>query len=707
MESSETHEGKDLIEEDLNEDQSLARYWINQISKAKKNHKNFTARGDKIVKRYRDDRGDSIDGGPKKINILWSNVETLKPSLYARTPKPECIRRFKDPDPVAKAASQVLERALSFCMDRYDFDGLMRLNVTDYLLPGRGTAWVKYDYAADETGNVSDEYSQADYVHWKDFLHNPARTWDEVWWVAKRAYKTRKEGEKRFGPVFKEIPEREEKPDSNEEDKYKENKIPVWEIWDKRSKKVIFISESYKEKPLEVSDPFIKFENFFPCPRPLTTTTATDSVLPTADYALYQDQAEELDEITQRISLLVDALRVAGVYDANAGNLSKLLQDGTDNELIPVDNWAMFAQKGGIQGSISFLPLKEISDCLISLYDARDRTKADMYEVTGLSDIIRGASDPNETATAQGIKAQWGSIRIKDRQHEVQRYARDLLRLKAEVIAEHFSQPTLQAMTGLKLPTQQEKMLAQQQAMLQGQPPANDNTPTWEEVIGLLRNNVLRSFRIDIETDSTIMADEQEEKAARTEFITSVTSFLQAAGQINAQAPYMAPLLGEMLLFGVRAFNTGEQLEETIEQTVEIAKQQPPQMQQELQQAKGEGEKLKLESQKKDLDAQQMSMDHQSQLMAKDQEIMQMKTTGQTGEAVEEIDNKMQEFRQEMQIMSEGLAQVLQGQQQNNLVFAQAITQLAQALEKISAPRVVEIQRDKGGRAVGGVSRVA
>lgn len=700
-----------MIEEEFSEDQSLARYWIDQLTKAKKNHRSFFDRGDKIIDRYKDKRSDPLNSGPRKINILWSNVETLKPSLYARTPKPECIRRFRDADPVAKAAAEVLERSLSFCIDRYDFDGLMRLNVSDYLLPGRGVAWVKYDYASDEMGNVSDEYAEADYVHWKDFLHNPARVWDEVWWVAKRAYKTRKEGVKRFGPVFEKIPEREDRPDSNEEDKFKENKIAVWEIWDSRARKVIFICESYKEAPLEVSDPFVNFENFFPCPRPLTTTTATDSVLPTPDYAQYQDQADELDDITGRIALLVKALRVVGVYDSSSGNLSKLLQDGSDNELIPVDNWAMFAQKGGIQGVISLLPIKEIAECLLSLYDARDRTKADMYEVTGISDIVRGASDPNETATAQGIKAQWGSVRIKDRQHEVQRYARDLLRLKAEVIAEHFSIPTLRAMTGLNLPTAQEKQIAQQQAMMAaqqtGQPPANDNRPTWEDVEALLRNNVLRSFRIDIETDSTIMADEQEEKAARTEFITSVTSFLQAAGVITQQAPYMAPLLGEMLLFGVRAYNTGEQLEETIEQTVDIAKQQPPQMQQELGQVKGENEKMKLDLQGKDLEAQKAQMDAQAQLLEKDRQIMDMSVSGKTEQGVAEIDTKMQEFRNEMQMMSEGLAVALQGIQQNNLVMAQAMTQMAQALEKIGAPRVVEIQRDKNGRAIGGVSRAA
>ena len=47
------------------------------------------------------------------------------------------------------------------------------------------------------------------------------------------------------------------------------------------------------------------------------------------------------------------------------------------------------------------------------LYQQREQIKAVIYELTGLSDIARGASKASETLGAQQLKSQWGSIRLK------------------------------------------------------------------------------------------------------------------------------------------------------------------------------------------------------------------------------------------------------------------------------------------------------
>lgn len=619
-----------MNDEELSEEGRKAAYWHSQLEKAKKTHSKWHKRGKKIIERYRDEReSDVLKNSNRRLNMLWSNVETLKPSLYSNTPKPETVRRFKDDDAVAREASQVLDRALEYTLDRYDFDSVLSLNVSDYLLVARGQAWAKYSYSGDE--EITDEMALCEYVHWQDFLHNKARHWGEVTWVAKRAYLTKREGVDRFGDEFKKVSlnYHEDKEQNQEVDTDK--KAIVWEIWDKATKKVYFIAEGHKDRPLEVSDPFIDFKGFFPCPRPLLGTTATDSVIPTPDYALYQDQAEELDDITGRIALLVQALKVAGVYDSSSGSLERLLQDGGDNILIPVENWAMLAGKGGLNGVIDFIPLDMVAKALIHLYEARDRTKADLYEVTGLSDIIRGASNPNETATAQGIKAQWGSIRIRDRQKEVQRYARDIIRLLSEIICEQFSQETLMKMTGVKLPSaeqvameemqhQQEQMQKAQQAQMQQQPfePQLYEKPvTWEDVMSLLQDDVMRSFKIDIETDSTILADEQEEKQQRTEFVTAITQFFASIMPIVQAAPETIPMFGDILLFTVRAFDSGEQLEESIETAVENLKQkaaqpQPnPQAEMQKKEMEVKGKELELKGQEIQLKGQEIQQDGQ------------------------------------------------------------------------------------------------
>jgi hypothetical protein len=116
-----------------------------------------------------------------------------------------------------------------------------------------------------------------------------------------------------------------------------------------------------------------------------------------------------------------------------------------------------------------------------------------------------GASDPNETLGAQQLKAQFGSTRMKRRQRAVQKWIRDLYKLKAEIIAEHFEPQVLQEMTGEQM------------------------TP---EVMQLLRSDKLRSYRIDIETDSTIFEDAEAEKKARTEMVAGISKFMEKWGPI-------------------------------------------------------------------------------------------------------------------------------------------------------------------------------
>lgn len=94
---------------------------------------------------------------------------------------------------------------------------------------------------------------------------------------------------------------------------------------------------------------------------------------------------------------------------------------------------------------------------------------------------------------------------------------------------------------------------------------------TWEDVTELLHKDGLRSFRIDIETDSTIATDEEEEKASRTEFLGAVGDFMAKAEPLAQAQPAIIPLLGEMLLFTVRGFRAGRSLEEAFETFVSQA----------------------------------------------------------------------------------------------------------------------------------------
>lgn len=155
-----------------------AQQWLSDLSLSKKEDEKWVKRGKKIVKRYRDDR-DSARDGSKRFNILWSNVQTMLPALYGKTPRAQVERRYKDQDPIGRTASTILERCLQYEIDHYgDFDASNKLAITDRLLPGRGVVWVRFEtkeHEEIEEGGKVDKYlyecSPVDYVYWEDFRY--------------------------------------------------------------------------------------------------------------------------------------------------------------------------------------------------------------------------------------------------------------------------------------------------------------------------------------------------------------------------------------------------------------------------------------------------------------------------------------------------------------------------------------------------------
>lgn len=547
--------------------ESIASRWKQELSLAGKTFENWNTRGERIVKRYRDERQrDEFfgAGGESKYNIFWSNVQTQLPALYARMPRPEVERRFKDKDSLGRLAALVLERATDFSLKEYDFNLPMVSAVTDFLLVGRGQIRVRYTPTFktefDPEGMpfevIDREEAKAEYVFWRDFRHNQARCWDEVTWVAFRTFLTRDELVERFGEeIGKEVPlnfEPSELDSSmDEEKKQLFKKSEIWEVWNKADKRVYWINTGF-DKPLDVKDDPLGLKDFFPCPRPLYATMTNGTLIPIPDLAQYQDQTEELDSITSRIVVITKALRVAGVYDGSCEALQQILSSGGDNRLYPEQNWAGLVQQGGLDGAIYFLPIEPLINVLKRLYEAREQVLNTIYQITGLSDIIRGSSNPNETATAQQIKGQFGTLRIATRQAEVQRFARDVIALKAEIIAEHFSPDTIWKISGY--------------AYMAG---AMVEDPTeFDAILGLLRDDPQRTFRISIETDSTIAVNEQADQQSRTEYLNAVGAFMQSMGPLIQSLPEFAPMVGEMLRLTARSFKAGRTLEGVLENCI-------------------------------------------------------------------------------------------------------------------------------------------
>ena len=306
---------------------ALARRWISELELAEKDQAAWRQRGRRIIQRYREERAEgAAETRPRRFSLLWANIQTLGPAVYARTPTAVVGRRWKDEDPVGRVASEVLERALNFAVDSLDFSDVLLGLRDDFLLVGRGQAWVRYvphmravtppapapgsdgQVAVDpEPYEVVDwEEAVVDHVSWDDFLHNPARNWSEVRWVARTVFMTREELRARFGEdVGGQVPlDHGSEEGSGPTDHQQWKKAAVYEIWDKPSRQAVWISKGWLDGPLDVREDPLGLADFFPCPRPLLGAKAPDSLIPTPDFVYYEGQARDINDLTARIGLL-------------------------------------------------------------------------------------------------------------------------------------------------------------------------------------------------------------------------------------------------------------------------------------------------------------------------------------------------------------------------------------------------------------------
>jgi hypothetical protein len=384
--------------------------------------------------------------------------------------------------------------------------------------------------------------------------------------------------------------------------------------------------------PLELS-------GFFPTPRPLYATENTDSLVPVEPFRFYKDQAGELDNITRRISGIIAACKVRGIYDSTITEMANLMDAG-ENMMIPAQDVLPLMQSGGLERAVWMWPIEKIAGVLGELYNQREQIKKTIYEITGIADIMRGSSSSSETLGAQQLKVQFGTMRLDDMGREVQRYARDLLRLTAEIISEQFSPDSIAMMTDVKLPSPEQKMQAQQQAQMMGQqqqPVPRElqevlEKPTWDECLQVLRDDKQRSYRVDIETDSTVAGDQAMDQKAMTDLLQGVSTFIGNAGPAVAAGYLPLEAAKSMLMAAIRRFKMGRQVEDALDLIGEDksgaagggdeqAAQQAQQAQQQEQQAAAQAEQAKMQM---DQQAIQIKSQEVQQKMELDQSKIQL-----------------------------------------------------------------------------------
>lgn len=657
--------------------------WLTELSLAKKRMKPWRDKSKKLWDLY---HGTSVGRKKNSYNTLYANTEILAPSVYNSMPTPDTRRRFAQNDPLGKAVSEAINRSLTFNAETTGFEDEIEAAILDMLIIGRGICRVRYvpdlvqvgdlkqtgiEDAETELGHEAQEGEEneelawetapIEHVKWDKYLCGPGRSYKEIpWWGFEHSL-TRDELVKRFGekiggslplnggPADLEM-QRDDSDGSYELFKTAE----VWEIWDKDSRKVIWISEGHLQEPLLREDDPLGVDTFLPTPNPLRAIRDSDTFEPTSLYDQYKEQAEELDRVSTRINKLMTALKARAIYDPSLGSQISELFRGDDNEMIPADSSIkQIYEAGGIEKAIWFAPIDRIIQVIESLYKQREECKQVIYELTGIADIMRGSTDAMETKGAQDLKVAFGMTRLSRMQRDVQKYIRNLLAMQAQVICEKFSIETLKQMTQIQLPTDAQVMpqrVAQMHqavmAHMQGQQlqPLPPKPTTWEDVQKAMKDDAQRTFRVDIETDSTIAAAQQEDAQDLATVMTAIVTLVKEVGPMVQMGVMPFPAFKELLLMTARKFRMGSAVEDSIDQMQPPAAQQPdPKVTMPL-----EVEKLRQQGKQQEIAAQTQADQHRAQL---EQQTAYAQQHAQAMQAAQE--NQLEAHRDAMQAQNE------------------------------------------------------
>ncbi len=562
------------------------RWWKTELESVEKVlDERFYEQGDRVLARFMDDRTNdpagSVTGSnadaENRYNMFWANTQILMSALYAVPPKPSVTRENADSkDDVARVAALILERCLQNGMTKNNSDTHENIKaaVFDRLLPGLGQVWHRYECDTepliiqeerDEFGTVivegfkgrkiTKERVCTDYVNWRDFLWSSARRWNDVGWVARRVYMKQKTFKKRWPDkmdLWKDIREQASsqavsaKRDQVLPKGFKKGKAEIFEVWCEDTGKVYFVSKLLDDVIERLDDP-LGLENFFPCPPPLLASHTNESLVPKADFCMVQDQYYELDILNNRIAMLTKAVRVVGAYDKNNPELAKMMT-GPELDMVPVEDMMGLLEKGGMSKAVDWFPVEMIANVLDKLIQQRALVVSQIYELTSISDIMRGASNPRETAKAQQLKAQYSSVRLQMTQEAVADFVQHSLRIKSEIICKQMTPEGIAKLSQIE---------------------HTESAPYAEQAIELLKDFDSAEYRIDISEESLSMSDYNAEREMRIELITAVGQFLSQAGQMVQTTPGALPYMLRIVQWVVASFRGSKDIETVIDQAIE------------------------------------------------------------------------------------------------------------------------------------------
>ena len=572
-------------------DRRLQKVWLARITAEEKAHKDARDRMREVEDVYNSNLGtDNL-----YVPLYWQVVNVQHVGVYSAQPVPDVRPRNETDNPVFRQVARMIGRALSYCVDDQSFDFNLNRSIDDYLSVGMGVPRVKVNSVITQTDSgqvnhfnqpvmqeeVKDQTINWEYVPWGRFGWQACNSWSMCDFIYFRHRMTQAQIRAKFGRTVKASKDENDRTDPNS---WQAKTFDIYEVWDRKARKVLFIGKG-ESVPVKVVDDPLGLIDFYPIPMPMMLNLPSEEMIPKPDYDFIEHYDKELNRLQERRMGLLEQIKAAGAYDKGLPEL-KGMMELEDGQMLSVQNLiGRLGAVGGADAAFYWLPIKEKVEALVQLTQQIQFVKSQVDEVLGIADIVMGTTKASESATAQDIKGRWVGIRLTRKRECVQYTVREMLRIMAQLLGSHITPENLQRMTQMQMT---------------------------EQMMEIFKSDTLMDFMIDIETESTVAKDEEKERRTHQEMLNGVAQYSQSVLPMVAQGLMPADVSSAILktaLTPYSKYNRG--LDEalgnlqTSQQQLQQMNQKQQQTDQQLQQVGQQMEQWKQIAQKLQMEATQ------------------------------------------------------------------------------------------------------
>jgi len=715
-----------VTEEDKGHTVSYLHKWITASRKAAKNH--WHASRAAYAEFNKD--GGKLSTSKEAFNISegWypiyhSSVKTVEAAYYARTPKLTTNRLWDNSDESIIRRSTYLERLGDNLLKYSHIDDAMRAAVQDFIHADKATVQLVYEGSAVESlerigleQRINDdgaaEYYEGDssypdevfeddegYFYSKsaskiegqkiylsplcydEVLHSPeAKTEAEITIKAYKFSLTWDEVKQRFGEekatkvkdFFKASNSyKSDDRDSDETPEAPGKFLEGWEVYCKKTYKVYWVNEDYKDDCLDIKDYMYDLEGVFPSPKFRISSKPPKSLYPTPEFVHLRNLLGQLHELQDKMFRGIKTIERKIIIDGAEKDLILALESA-ENVYVAAENFQSIVEKGGVAGILLDVPVREFVAALTEFTQLKTEFKNEFFEHFGVPDILRGISDAMETAAAQEIKQGAAYDRFRYNKKQLTDLARDAIEMMIDLALKVYDDQKIAQIVG-----------------------GNILDAVFLEDLAFLRNDTERTIRIDIETDSTNFINEQAQVQQKTAVTTTLVQGMQqiSAMLTNGQPEYAAVSLHALTSLldsmpGGKAYvqEMKGYTQQLIEKAMQPPEATPPPPDYEGMKQQNAANKIQLDSQSKmrELDQREFKLQLDQQQQNFDQQITAQQAA--LNERVEQAYEMIEFTKLEMAKMSEQLEAVNKVEDNKRLENQQVLDTIAILQSKVDAP---------------------